>query len=178
MEESLFPSQFTKLFSSVLLLFAPQLRVQSQNKKVPPCHTPMLWNPYRGFTFTFLLAFVGFGSSLCAIHSLPSSGEKIGKDSVSLNCIGWQSPLWDLVSWKSVRSCWRDPLVNCSVGGRSKYSKEMNQDVHLHLMQITAVQRKSECSQHGQAGILWPSDCRVQNILISFLLEASKLGEE
>lgn len=122
---------------------------------------------------------MGFGSNLCAIHSLPSPGEKIEKDSVSLTAlVGSQLCETFVVSWKSVRSCWRDPLVNCSDGGRSKYSKEMNQDMYLHLIQITAVQRKSECRLYSQAGILWPSDCRVQSILISFLLEASKLGEE
>lgn len=72
---------------SVLLLSAAQLHVQSQSRKGAPCHTPILWNPYRGFSFTFFLVCEGFGTSLCATHRLPSPGDKMEKGSVSLTAL-------------------------------------------------------------------------------------------
>lgn len=72
-------------------------------------------------------------------------------------------------------------------GGRSKFSRRRSRTYTCIWSEITAVQKRSECSLHSQAGILWPSDFRV-HVFISFIylfiynfffsLEASKLGEK
>lgn len=143
--------------------------------------SPLPWTPAANpLDRIFLYIFVGFWGRLfkpvCRLS--PCLEKKITEAGVSSTALVDSH----LCETQPLENQWGAAAVTCwwtaGRGEGASTPRRWSRTCTCIWSEVSAVERKNERGRRSRAGILWPSDRRVQDSFIYLSLEASKLGEK